>query len=210
MEEEHVDFDEFMKTFTLPEVKFYAKFNTETGAVSKVGPQHAFTEEEMASSVIEIDQELADRILNGNVPLFKCFVDVTTENLEVVEEKSLRKIDDVLHRVMDVEWAEIENPDIFVSYSRADKKLTIELSEELNGTYKNSTQAKKRKMFWAGDTKMNFLLTKYSDPHVILESFDLQLQDLEEKAVTFENVEFPERFSFYTRRLFKNYVIEVK
>ena len=54
---------------------------------------------------------------------------------------------------------------------------------------------------------MKLLITDYNDPNVLYTMITLTVADLVEQKKIFENIELPERFSIYTRRIFKNYVL---
>ena len=56
---------------------------------------------------------------------------------------------------------------------------------------------------------MDFLITDYNDPNLIFQMFSVKLNELVDHNVTIKNIEY-DRFSVYTRRLFKNYLIEYK
>jgi hypothetical protein len=56
---------------------------------------------------------------------------------------------------------------------------------------------------------MNFLITDYNDPNVLYEMISVKINELIGKSKTFENIDY-DKFSVYTRRLFKNCVIENK
>jgi hypothetical protein len=75
---------------------------------------------------------------------------------------------------------------------------------------KNFNQFKKRKIFWDGETKMDFLLTDYNDPNILFKMISITLSDIIEKSKTINDIEVPENFSLYTRRIFKNYLIDIK
>jgi hypothetical protein len=57
---------------------------------------------------------------------------------------------------------------------------------------------------------MNFLITDYNDPNVLYKPFTIKISDLVGKKFVLKNLELPTKFSVYTRRLFKNYVLEIK
>ena len=89
----------------------------------------------------------------------------------------------------------------------------MELTEEYGGTKKLPEKyqpVSTKTIKWVGTTDMNFLITSYNDPNVIYDMFTIQIQDIVGKAVTFKGFDLPEKFSVYTRRLFKNYIIEHK
>ena len=57
---------------------------------------------------------------------------------------------------------------------------------------------------------MTFYITKYNDPHWILHTIDVTIEELVGKSKTFKQMDLPEKFSVFTRRLLKNYVLEIK
>ena len=54
---------------------------------------------------------------------------------------------------------------------------------------------------------MSFLITDYNDPNILYKMVSLTVSDLVEKKKIFKDIELPDRFSVYTRRIFKNYVL---
>ncbi len=192
-----------------PELKYKAEFDSHTGSVIAVGPDHYFNNKE---NVIEIDQETAELIMDGKIKIHSCFVDLANNELEITETKNIFKIDNVLHRVIDKKWSKVERPDVYITYDSKKKTIKFELTEEFSGTKKLPKKfhpVKKRKVNWDGDTEMNFMLTDYNDPNLIFELISFKINDIVGKAKTVE-VEIPEVFSVYTRRIFKNYVLEHK
>lgn len=191
-------------------IEYYAEFLPSTGRVFKVGPSPAF--EKNAKNIILIDNETAHSILTGVVKLSDCFVDVRAGKFEVVKDKSLKNIDNLLNRVVDIEWSSIDKPDVFIQYD--DNNLVIELSEELGGTYKLSEKYQPidiKKVLWAENTLMSFLITDYNDPHYVHKNLNLKLKDLQKGPVIFSNITFiKKQHSLYTKRIFENYVMEVK
>jgi len=63
-------------------------------------------------------------------------------------------------------------------------------------------------MFWSGETILSFTVADYNDPHFPQQMFDVKLEDLNEKFVVIDDVDITGKFSIFTRRLFKNYVLE--
>ena len=56
---------------------------------------------------------------------------------------------------------------------------------------------------------MDFLITEYNDPNEIYQMFSIKINELIGKNKIIKNLNY-DTFSVYTRRLFKNYVIEYK
>lgn len=203
--EELEDFDSFIKNYEPPLVTYMAVFNPDTGEVMKVGPSYAFDDEQYK---ILIDDDLASKIIEGEIRISSCTVNTHTSELEIAETKVVFKMDDVLHRIVDRMWSDIEYPDVYLTYDTKKKQLKVELSIEFGGTKDTGRPNIGRKIIWSGDTEMNFLITDYNDPNVLYELVPLRLSDLISNAKVIENLELPNKFSIYTRRLFKNYVME--
>jgi hypothetical protein len=101
---------------------------------------------------------------------------------------------------------------MYITYNSKKKTLKIELSEELGGTKKLPKKFQPvtaKKIVWDGHTEMDFLITDYNDPNVLYEMISVKINTLVGNSKIFENIEY-NNFSVYTRRLFKNCVIEYK
>jgi len=105
--------------------------------------------------------------------------------------------------------SEIKKPDIYIKYDSKLAVLKIEMSTEFGGTRKTRAGIKKRNFVWAGDTEMQFFITEYNDPNLLFEVVTVTINDLIGKYKLITDFNYP-KFSVYTRRLFKNYVIEYR
>jgi hypothetical protein len=189
------DFLEWMQTIPQQEIKYYAVFDPASGNVLGIYPGHSCPD---TASKIEVDEEISQSVLEGKTLLSSYVVDTEENSLEIIENKSLSKIDDVLHRIIDLSWSNVDDPDITIHAFKETKKLKIELSEKF---YKS------RKIYWDGSTEMLFLITDYNDPNGLHDTVSITIDKLfESKQLEFD-VEFPEDFSVYTRRIFKKYVM---
>ena len=139
--EEVIDFDEWLKDYVPPEVSYVAVYNPDTGFVKSVGPSHAFENERYK---IPLDAETAESILTAETPIHNCLVDINSQTLEIAEVKNLIKIDDVLHRIISLEYSTVEKNDVYITYNTTHKALTVELSEEFGGTKQLDISVKKR------------------------------------------------------------------
>jgi hypothetical protein len=191
-----IDFDAWLNNYPVEAVTYEAVYDEITGRVISIGPSYAFQNEKYK---LPIDTDIAELVIEGKISISTCFVDIQNSVMEIAETKSVFKIDDVLHRIVSLEYAEFKNPDVILTYTN--QSLTFALSDEYNGT---------RKINWDGETVMNFLITDYNDPNILYNMLSLKISDLVGKTVTVNNLDCPPKFSVYTRRLFKNYVIEYK
>jgi len=200
------DFDEWIANYKPPVVNYLAAFDQETGKVLCVGPDYSIDKERFKKT-ISIDSDTALAIIEGEIKMNKCFVDVQSGSLEITEVQNLFKIDDVLHRIVNIKWAEIDEPDVIVS--RKGDTFTVQLSEKYGGTYKlnSDTPIATRKIFWDGETILNFDICDYNDPHTSYYTASVRLEDLVGKSFNF-TCDSPDDASVFTRRLFKNYVFE--
>jgi hypothetical protein len=187
-------------------VKYIAVYDQLTGAVTSVGPDYAFPDEE---HVVDIDSETALSIITAEIQIHHCQIDIHSGELEIAETRTLNKLDDVLHRIPLIQYTDIIKPDVYLTYTAKSKTLKIQLSTEFGGNKKYKDANKQRKFVWDGSTVMDFLITEYNDPNLIYKMFSVKINDLVGNTVTVKNISY-DNFSVYTRRLFKNYVIELK
>lgn len=188
------------------EISYLAEYNPETGEVLSIGPKIALQDRKY---IIPIENETAEDVIQGKIRIQCCFVDINSQTFEISEVKQVHKMDDVLHRIISKEWTDIEKPDLHILDS--DRKLIFKLTEELGGIYIQDEKyqpIKKRKILWDGDTDLNFLITDYNDPNILYKMITIKLNELigKEKIVDIRDV--PANYSIYTRRIFKDYVIE--
>ena len=203
MEQKLMDFDQWIQNYKPPLIEFVAVFDPTTMAVTSVGPSHAFTNQKHK---ITIDQELAESIINSEIKISNCVVDINSNTVEVAEIQNMYKIDDILHRIISSKYSDIEKPDIYLTHSKKNKTLKIELGKEFGGTKHPKIPYRQRNIIWDGDTVMDFYITEYNDPNLTLETVSVKINELVGKSKIIENISY-ENFSVYTRRLFKNYVI---
>ena len=204
--EKMIDFDQWYLNWTPPVIEYVAVFDSQTGAVLSVGPSHAFVDEKYK---VPIDKETAESIISAEIKIDSCVIDINSNKLEVAEIRSVFKLDNVLHRIISMEYTDQENSDVYLTYNSKNKSLKIELSTEFGGTKVPVVPVKERRIVWDGDTEMNFFITDYNDPNVLFEIVSVRIKDLVGKSKIFKNIEY-KKFSVYTRRLFKNYVIIYK
>ena len=200
------DFEKWIAEYRPAPTVYVAVFDPTTGKVISIGPEFAFPKE---INKVVVDSNLAESIINAEIQIENCMIDISSGNLEIAELKTLIKLDDVLHRIISTEYSAVTKPDVYLTYTKRTKTLKIQLSQELGGTKKSKTEEKRRNFVWDGSTEMNFLITAYNDPNILYQTHVITINDLVGKTVTIKNIDF-DHFSVYTRRLFKNYVIEYK
>lgn len=206
---EEVDYDWLFEPIEMPETKYVAVFDLETGKVLGVGPEVAYIEKE---NKIEIDAQLAEAIITNEISIYDCFIDFYDFKLEVKQVKTLYKIDDVLHRISLREFLEDQevDADVFVIYKKDEKLFKIELTERFYGSRPVIDRAnlKQQRMEWRGNVMMSFYITGYNDPNILYNKIDITVSDLLKDSYK-KKIDLPENFSVFTRRLFKRYVLEI-
>lgn len=204
--EKMIDFDQWFLDYKPPPIEYVAVFDPHTGAVTSVGPSHAFENEKYK---IPVNQELAESIINAEIKISSCVVDINSNSIEIAEIKNVYKIDDVLHRIISTKYSDIKKPDLHLTHDSKKKTLRIELSEEFGGTHKPNIGFRKRKIVWDGDTEMNFFITDYNDPNLLFKIISVKINELVGKSKIVRDFDY-DKFSVYTKRLFKNYTIEYR
>jgi len=189
--EEVIDFDQWYLNHKIV-VEYWAVYDPDTGKVNGIYPNESA---DSFTHKIKIDNEIAEDIGSGKILLSNCFIDFDSDSLEIVEVKSLLKIDDVLHRVIEKQWSNIEDPDITIKLSG--HELLFSMSEKAKG---------KKRIHYNGDTLMDFYITEYNDPNVLLKKITIQLDNLIARDNIFQ-FSHSKKFSVFTRRIFKNYVL---
>jgi hypothetical protein len=195
MEQELMDFDEWIKLPVNQTIEYYATFKDD-GSLIGVYPSHTVLD---IPNKIKIDDEIATAITDGVENLFSYKVDIPTKKLVKLNKFSthnLIKIDDILHRIIDKKWSNIQDPDIVISHNTKNNTLTFSMSE------KYSTN-----IIWDGETEMIFLVTDYNDPNVLIHMLSIRAGDITENTKSFA-LNLPTRFSVYTRRIFDKYLFE--
>lgn len=202
-----IDYDEYIANAIVTTPEYVAVFNPTTGEIISIGPRHAFKSE---IHQIPIDREIAELIIEGKIRITSYIVNMQSGILELIETTTAVMIDNLLHRIINKEWSEISNPDIYIIYNSNNHSLQFEMSEELEGTWKLGKEFKPviRKILWDSETVMNFLITDYNDPNVLYKLISMTIRDLLSRPTIVEIADLPPKFSIYTRRIFKNYVVE--
>jgi len=207
---EEVEFQKWVKQLQeqVQEHKYSVIYNPSTMQILQVGPSHALLN--CGDNCLEIETDIAERILSGEISIHSCYLDADNGEIAITETKSLIKIDDVLHRIPNLKWCTIENPDVYLKLNSKKSKINIQLGVQWGGTFvsKNISYAKSRKIVWSGDTLMEFLITDYNDPNIIYDSFSFAIQDLMNDDLEFIIKVPHSEVSVYTKRIFKNYVVE--
>lgn len=207
--EEVTSIEQWINSYTAQPVEYAAVFDPVSGTIHAVGSTTALKNYEHK---ISIDQETAELILEGRICLNNCSVDITGTTFKLSETRSVYKIDDVLHRIINIDHFDInEKYNIYLTYK--DRCLTIELTEEYGGTKPLPDKfqpVSTKSIKWSGNTDMSFIVTEYNDPNIILKLFTIKVDELINNKFVIDDIDLPKKFSVYTRRLFKNYVIEIK
>lgn len=194
MAQELMDFDEWVELQRSTVVEYYVVYDNE-GMIKTIGPEHSLLD---FNNKVKIDDDIAVAILEGRDNVFAYRVDIPTKKVVKLNKfatHTLTKIDDVLHRIVDRKWSLTTEEDIRIVYNSETSALTFSMNE------------KYKKLILEGDTDMNFLVTEYNDPNILLQMITFKVGDLAEKEKVYA-VNLQGRFSVYTRRIFDRYVID--
>jgi len=198
MVEETIIEDYFDLKIDVPVIKYYIRFDRESGRVTEVFPRHNHIEEK---DCLEIDSDLAVDLLTGIKTLTSVSVDISQTPFNIVEHLNqdfvLSKIDNVLHRVIEKKWSKISRPDVRIIYNRKEEELIFKINPSIKETH------------WPGEKEMIFLITGYNDPNNLKEMIKFSIDELSAYPQKFK-LKLRSKFSIFTRRLFSNYTLEIK
>jgi hypothetical protein len=193
--EEIESFEEWLSGVVIPEIEYYAIFDPNTGSVTGIYPSHSA---ESIDHKILIDQDTAENIFNGVIPLHICFVEEINGNLELIQTQVIKKIDDILHRIVDKEYADFTNPDLMISFDSKLKKIIFSLDSKI----------KSKKIKWDGNTEIKFIFSEYNDPYKFFQVISFKLEDLYNNNLEFNYIGTNNSFSVFTSRIFKKNALE--
>ena len=182
-------------------IEFSAVYDPKNLQVTQIS-QTRFLQEN--SNLIPIDFDLAMKVIQGDIPMIRCFANLDTFTVEVVEEKSLNLIEDILHRIPEIQYSKYDQYDVIVTIDK--NQIKFDLCSELGGMYDQSSI--KKKVLWKDNIQLHFMLTDYNDPHIIYNIFEFSLFEMLGKSKIFSDVNLPKKFSIFTDRIFRSYVIK--
>lgn len=192
IEQAEKEFQEFLKTVQYKEEEYFISFD-EQGFIYELttvdGP-----------GKIKASKDLAEEIYNGISTLKSYKVDLESGTIVKNIERQfnqLVRIDDVLHRIVEKKWTKISKPDVSLVYEKNKSLMTFKINPILKTTN------------WLGDREMIFLFTEYNDPNILLGMTNFSIDELIAYPQRID-VELPETFSVYTRRVFDKYTLEIE
>jgi hypothetical protein len=192
--EEVIDFDKFISSY-IPKAPEYEAIYNSDGVVISICPKGV---SDHLPNKVPIDIEIVEQIHSGTLHLHNCFIDLESHEIEIIRQEYLKKIDDIFHRIPEKKYLEDTSTyDIEIIYKKQDKIITFCMSEKL----------KNKKIRWSGDTKLNFYITSYNDPHILIEKIDITIDELYQSNINV-SLDIDQRFSIFTKRLLKNYVVD--
>jgi hypothetical protein len=193
--EQIIDFDAWFASFIQKEIEYYVIYDPDSLEVIGVYPDHAAIDVEHK---LKIDKETAEMFFDGKISLTSRIVDRIDNKLQLVKINSLVKMDDVLHRIPDINYIKLDNVDISIKFLYDKNLIKIQLSSIL----------KKKKANIGKDNRLKFIVCSYNDPHIIYQIIDLSLEQLINDDVIVPYTGTNSRFSIFTTRVFKNYTFE--
>jgi len=194
--EKIIDFDQFIANYVPEKPEFEAIYNNE-GVVISICPKGVSNHIE---NRVSIDIDVVEQVHAGTLQLHNCFVDLNSGELEITREEYLKKIDDIFHRIPEKKFVDSSiMADIEILYIEKLKEIKFSMSERF----------KSKKIHWSGDTVLRFYFTEYNDPHIIFKKIEITIDELYKNDLKFD-LDLDKRFSVFTRRLLKNYILDIK
>jgi len=187
---EEISLEEWIKSLDLTEQKYYASFDN-NGSIISVGMLSDNTENK-----IEVDKEFALDIISGNQNIFQYKVDIDDRKIVRVSE-IFNQFGYVLHRVIEDKWTDEVDPDILITCNTNLGEINFKLSPRFN------------QVIWQGHHEVAFFLTEYNDLNMLKSIINVNPADLKDLGKTITNVNFPKKFSIFTKPIFKTYTVSI-
>jgi len=111
--EEIENLEDLFKNIVWAEPAYTAVYDPKSGSLHCIGPKSVLENEKYT---IDVDRETAEMIIEGKIKISSCFVDVIDNTFQIAEVKTAVKIDDVLHRVIEKQYADDEKIDLYIKY----------------------------------------------------------------------------------------------
>lgn len=184
---------EFQKKFhnSIGDTTHFFVYDTE-GNVEAMQPTSVCGDEKFS---IEVPKDISD-LINTNQEILSSYkVNVASGSIFKKKSIDIVSIDDVVHRIIEKKYT-TQEPDISILYNNSKKCLNFSLNPKHHNTV------------WSGNTSLYFTVTRYNDPNDILSFISFSVESLISENIKIDLSCITERFSLYTRRMFKNYVVE--
>jgi hypothetical protein len=183
------------QSFSIAEIKHYAIYDVHTRQVIGVYPEASA--KNLTNKVL-IDREQTENFFDGILPMHTCYVEEVDGILEVVQTQVIKKIDDILHRIPDKEFSNVEDTELLIQFNVNSKKIIFSLSSKM----------KLRKVKWNNDVEARFVISKYNDPYNFFQIIQFKINDLYNSDLVFDYLGNDTSFSIFTSRIFKKNIIE--
>jgi hypothetical protein len=204
--EEIIDFDTIISQQTTVNNKYWATFDNRTGKVLGIYPEDSLIP---SNNKIEIDNSVVDDINEGEILLSNCIVDIASHEFRILSNQPISNSKNLFHRIIEKQWSTALKHDIYINYYIADNTLTVAMSERLGGTVPCLKSNSVKQTIWTDDVRLTLAITDYNDPNIIYYLITVNLSELKGQTKTIKDIKPPSQFSIFTRKLFKNYVLEI-
>jgi hypothetical protein len=179
-------------------IEFFAFYNEQDGSVSEIFPGFPLDTDK---KFVKVDLDIVESLELGKSNIFSYYVN-TQEYPPQFQKKEnnnflLTKIDNVLHRVIEKKWANVKNSDVVITYNKKSEELEFKISPLI------------KDIKWPGEQEMIFLITGYNDPNRVKKMIRFTVDELSSYP-QIHKIKLRSKFSIFTRRLFKNYTLEIK
>lgn len=199
--EESLDLELFIKSLTPIEVKYYAKFDIESGEISGIYPSNTGFKE--SDVWVEIDSDVAERIVEGKECITNFAIDTTTDGMPIVDIRKLKTPEHVhtLFRIPEIEWAK-KPPEIKIQFLVDKNEFRLTLGEKYS----------KIKILAFKNVPCHLYITQYNDPNVLYETLIFSVDNLINQGldvIKLETLFNSKEYSIFTPQLFNVFGIEI-
>jgi hypothetical protein len=192
---EQLNFDSWLQSFVPEDPEYYAIYDPETYAVTGIYPEGSAKEK---SYKIKIDPMLAEEINSGKISLNSCVAN-PLDNEITISNSSKYKNEKYFHQIKS-NVSTLNLPTLTLRYLKNQKELCFVPSESL----------KEHKEIFSYIKEYNFYITAKNDPDLLYQIINVSHEEIFEQNFSVKlNIDL-EKYSIFTKKIFKNYFFSVR
>lgn len=181
----------------MEKLNFAGSYN-EIGQIEQVGPANIFVGK---SNLVEINDEISNKLLEGTLHLSSLLVkfDNDIATVHIIDTKSTSMINNLLYRI---------NPTTDLQHDTGDLTIKIDVENSSMKVSLRNPELVSRGMI-SPDKEILLLITEFNDPNALYEICRIRIGDLATDTVYYEGLTIPKHFDLYTKRIFRDYRLEI-
>jgi len=193
--DEQINFDTWIQSLVPHDPEYYAIYDPETNIVIGIYPAGSAKDKPYK---IKIDSIIAEEINLGKINLSSCVVDPFTTELNILNNSKYQN-ERYFHQIKS-NVANLYLPTLNLKYLKDEKKLYFIASDSLREV--------KEKFSYI--TQFYFYITVKNDPDLLYQIIKLNHEEIFSKEFSLDLDIDIQKYSIFTKKIFKNYYLSIR